>query len=236
MHPMTRPTKTRLNLPNATLVNALITALALGSFGAAGAAGLTKGAVKKIATEVVKKQASTLAVASAATANTATTAANSSALNGLPAAAYLDRVAYLTVANATVPSGSVPTPVAGPLSLTVPAGVSLVEVSGIGNFNTASPAVKLWIADDATCSSTNSGFNAPSFAAVPSSGTTSATNQIVFAVTPGVHSYLLCALSGAGTGSVNDSLLARTVALGASGGTTLRQPSRAGGEAGHGTH
>jgi hypothetical protein len=67
------------------LVVVAVVALVLGSFGTATAAGLTKGSVKKIATKVVNKKASTLSVAHATTADTAT---NAISLNAKPASAY----------------------------------------------------------------------------------------------------------------------------------------------------
>src|SRR3954452_20942024 len=77
-------------------VPALLLAVALvlaASGGADAGAALTKGAVKKIAAKVVKKQAGSLSVSHAATANTATTAttaANANALGGKPPSAYAD--------------------------------------------------------------------------------------------------------------------------------------------------
>jgi hypothetical protein len=62
------------NLSKLVLVVAVAMAFALGSLGTATASGLSKGAVKKIAAKVVKKQAPTLSVAHATTADTASTA------------------------------------------------------------------------------------------------------------------------------------------------------------------
>ena len=67
----------------------LILSVALCSVGTATAAGLSKGAVKKIATKVVKKQAPKLTVA---------TANNANALAGLPATAFQTNVAVYTAA------------------------------------------------------------------------------------------------------------------------------------------
>jgi hypothetical protein len=58
------------------LVLTAVVALLFGSVGSATASGLTKGAVKKIAAKVVKKQAPTLSVAHAATADSATAASS----------------------------------------------------------------------------------------------------------------------------------------------------------------
>src|SRR4051812_47929321 len=71
---------------------AVVLAFVLGSVGTATAGpALSKKVVKKIAAQVVKKAAPTLSVAHAETATTATNATN---LNGLPADAYLGRVAF----------------------------------------------------------------------------------------------------------------------------------------------
>jgi hypothetical protein len=89
----------RVSLPLWLPVVALtILALALGSVGTAAAGGLTKHAVKKIATKVVKKKASGLSVAQAATA---TNASDANALAGLPPAAYQNNVAVFTTSLAT---------------------------------------------------------------------------------------------------------------------------------------
>ena len=87
------------------LVLTAVLALVLGSLGTATAAGLTKGAVKKIATKVVKKQAPQLSVAHAASAGTATT------LAGQPATAFQT--------NATVYTTDVTTGTTG-FAITVP--------------------------------------------------------------------------------------------------------------------
>jgi len=100
-----------LSLPILALV---VLALALGSVGTATASGLTKGAVKKIAAKVVKKQGPKLTVASA------TNASNANALAGQPAAAYLD--------NATVYSTTITSPVYS-IYITVPLGPGTYHLS-----------------------------------------------------------------------------------------------------------
>jgi hypothetical protein len=57
------------------IITGVVLAFAVGSLGTASAAGLTKGAVKKIAAKVVKKNAPSLSVAHATSADSATVAA-----------------------------------------------------------------------------------------------------------------------------------------------------------------
>src|SRR3954447_21231152 len=83
---------TRQGLRPVPVVLLLVLAFALGSVGTATAAGLSKGAVKKIAAKVVAKQAPNLSVKHATTADaalsatSATTAANADKVGGQTAA------------------------------------------------------------------------------------------------------------------------------------------------------
>ena len=95
-------------------VLAVVLALIVGSLGTATASGLTKGAVKKIAAKVVKKQGPKLTVASASNAN------NANALAGQPRAAYLD--------NATVYSTTITSPISE-TSITIPLGPGTYHLS-----------------------------------------------------------------------------------------------------------
>lgn len=112
----------RSTAPLVVLVAAL--ALALGSFGTATAAGLTKGSVKKIAAKVVQKAAPKLSVASAVNAGNATN------LGGRPASAYLSQATVYTSTTST-PSTvhSIPLPLA-PGSYTI--GYSVVMGGATG--------------------------------------------------------------------------------------------------------
>ena len=85
-----------------------VVALVLGSIGAAVAGpALTKGKVKKIASQVVKKQASTLSVANAANA------ANAHALDGQPASSFQNNVTvYSSVVTAPSTNNTFTIPVA----------------------------------------------------------------------------------------------------------------------------
>ena len=87
-----------------------VLALLLGSVGSATAAGLTKGAVKKIATNIVKKQAPKLSVAHATTATTASTATT---LAGQPATAFqTNATVYTTDVGAATTSFLITVPLA----------------------------------------------------------------------------------------------------------------------------
>ena len=108
------------------LVLLLVAVFALGSVSTATAAGLTKGAVKKIAAKVVKKQAPSLSVAHASTATTATTATSATS------AANADKVGGQTAAQLgvrpivfTLPKGQVNPSVKSWTVSGVPAGTYL---------------------------------------------------------------------------------------------------------------
>jgi hypothetical protein len=93
--------KTRITLVPLIVVVA-VTALVVGTFGTAQAAGPTKAAVKKIAAKVVDKKAPSLSVAHAVSADTATNATN---LGGLPPSAY-QNTAYKYTLPVQAASGS----------------------------------------------------------------------------------------------------------------------------------
>jgi hypothetical protein len=131
------------------LVLLLVLAFALGSVSTATATGLTKGAVKKIAAKVVKKQAPSLSVAHAKTATTATSATSAtSATTATTAATANDalKVGGLTAAQLgvrpivfTVPVG--PHVVGKVFNLPgVPAGSYLVSLHAVINTTTGSSA------------------------------------------------------------------------------------------------
>ena len=211
-----------------------VIALVLGSIGTAVAApALTKGKVKKIATKVVKKEAPTLAVASAATAGTATSAGNATNLNGQPSTTYLDRVAT-TSASAAAPvavAALSEVQVLGPLSLTVPAGVNFAHVTGTVTLAGGGPSdFYVYAAQDVACGAAGPGITNRVFSEY--NAQSSATFDFVFPVTAGVHTYRLCVLNNTPTGAYNRSLTVETVATGATGGSTITKPSDGGAPAG----
>lgn len=203
-----------------------VIALVLGSIGTSVAApALTKGKVKKIATKVIKKQAPKLTVASAG---------NATNLNGKPSTTYLDRVAFTSVDSNG--ADSVPLPVGphvqvlGPLSLTVPNGVSFAHVTGNVSVagNTAS-SYFVYAQQDDVCGLTGVGYTNRVFDEFTAQNAT--TFDFVFPVTPGVHTYRLCALSGAAAAAYNRTLTVETIATGATGGSAITKPSSGGGAA-----
>ena len=112
----------------APIVLLLALAFALGSVSSATAAALTKGAVKKIAAKVIKKQAPSLSVAHATTADTAlkaTTANNALTVGGLAAGQLGVRPIVFTIPKTPHASGTV-------FNLNgVPAGTYLLSMHGI---------------------------------------------------------------------------------------------------------
>ena len=107
---------------------------------------LTKKVVKKIAAKVVKKAAPTLSVAHADSAT------NASNLNGLPADAYLDRIAFAGGGTSVAVTAGVDTQFAT-LNLTVPATAPFVRITGSLTFETpgAPSLATIWASVDKTC-------------------------------------------------------------------------------------
>src|SRR4051794_35357811 len=124
------------------LVLVAVVALVLGSIGTAVAGpALTKGKVKKIATQVVSKKAPTLSVA---------TAANANALAGKAASSYLNAATLYTSSTATAATTHViPIPL-GPGNYTI--GYSVLMIGGSGysycNVRRTRSAAILIVADD----------------------------------------------------------------------------------------
>ena len=194
--------KRATSLPVLVLVTIL--ALVLGSFGTATAAGLTRHKVKKIATKVIKKQASALSVA------------NASTLGGAAASAFQDRIAFTSgPSSAPLPlPGATPTQVLGPLSLTVQPGVDFVR-AGASATLAAPGSYAMWLVQDQPCTPTGTAFDNRQFGS--STGQDSIALQFVFPVTAGVHTYRLCAIVTTATNASSRTLLAETVAGGATG-------------------
>jgi hypothetical protein len=145
------------------LVVVAVVALVLGSIGTAVASpALNKGAVKKIATKVVKKQAPSLSVASAANATNATN------LAGKGAASYLNQATVYTSATAVgATTHTIVLPLA-PGNYTIGYSVLLAGGSGysfcnVSRIRPATPA--LAIADD-TSQTTASAPSSSGFGAV----------------------------------------------------------------------
>ncbi|MBS1679148.1 MAG: hypothetical protein JST08_17365 [Actinobacteria bacterium] len=147
--------------------------------------------------------------ANATHATSAGTATEATKLNGLESATYLGRVAQ---ALEFTPTASIPNSVAtnltpgGQLSITVPNGVQKVMAETAVSFAEPSAAVStvLWIAESPeTCAaSTGLGFENRAFGSLSStSPRDQVTQNVVFPVSPGVHSYLICVYGAGGTSS-----------------------------------
>jgi hypothetical protein len=116
----------RFSLP--VFLLALALTFALGSVGSATASGLTKGAVKKIATKVVAKKAPTLSVAHASTADNAN---NANTVGGATATQLGVRPVVYTKSSGSVVSG-------GTISLPNLPGGSYVFLENVFDFGGAS--------------------------------------------------------------------------------------------------
>ena len=166
-------------------------------------------------------------VPSATNASSATNATNATKLNGLGPETYLDRVAQQASdeASASV-SALTATDVTsgGPASLTVPSGVNFVEVEGQASLAGVSGADywTLWVQQDSTCSTGSSpGYKNRVFGRLQEAGDQETmSQQFVFSVTPGVHTYRLCVDSDLAATAFSRVLIAHTIAGGSTGGTT----------------
>jgi hypothetical protein len=114
---------------------ALAVGLALGAVGPATASGLTRGAVKRLATKVVTAKAPSLSVAYADTAGSATTAKDAQTLGGVTAAQLGVRPIVFTKSSGSINSGNginpwtvTFTPVAGVTSKAMRSGTGPVAV------------------------------------------------------------------------------------------------------------
>jgi len=193
--------RTAVPLPVVALL--LVAALLAGAVGPAVAGGLTKGKVKKIAAKVVAKAAPGLSVASAA---------NATNLGGLPATTYLDRFAQATSTTSTVVLAGVNTQILGPVSITVPAGVGFVRVSGVSGFATGSSNVAMWSQVDSVCTGSGADFLNRQFGNTTNSQDSISVDRVV-PVTAGVHTFRLCIANANNVNADNRVLLVETVAL-----------------------
>jgi len=206
----------KLRLSSSLLV-ALITVLAfaLGSVSTAVAGpALTKKLVKKIAAKEVKKAAPKLSVAHA------DTAANASNLNGLPADAYLGRVAFAGGASSVAVTAGVKAEVAT-VNITVPATARLVRITGSLSFDAAAPNdAALWASVDTLCPELSGvGYDQRvqlAMAPTRSRGTT----DYVTLLSPGVHQIRLCGAPQANGTAIGPQLVVQTIPRNGSGGTS----------------
>jgi hypothetical protein len=207
--------------PKTVAVVALV-ALVLGVFGATSssyAAGLTKGAVKKIAAKVVDKKAPGLSVGKAKTADTATNATNatnaanagnSAQLGGAAPATYLDRIVHDNVTANTAVNGGGAVQIMNAAVITVPDGVGFIHATGVASFSTGNTNVQVWPSFDSICVAAGDNYEHRNLGNTTQQ--TSVAVDLVVPVTAGNHSVRLCALSGADTSVGTRSLTVQTVA------------------------
>jgi hypothetical protein len=216
------------------IVIVAVLALLLGAFGSSGAsqaAALTSKSVKKIAAKVVKKQAPSLSVAhagtadkattattaaTATTATNATTAGNATQLGGAPAATYLDRAIHSNSTAVFVLQAGLVTQVQAPVSITVPAGVSYLHITGTATFSGTATDVAFWPALDANCAGSGAGYDHRGRANT-SSGLETVAVDFLAPVTAGDHTVRMCGAGTLATTIENRSFTAVTVAGGATG-------------------
>lgn len=204
-------------------VLAVLLALVLGSFGLAGTAygaDLTAKQVKKIAAKVVKKQAPKLSVKhaktadsakTAGTAGTAANAGNASNLGGLPATTYLDRVIWSSSTTNTDLDATITTQVLNPNTITVPAGVGHVRIDATVGLPAGSGTnMTMWISRT-TCVSSGNDYDNRQYGNNDNQSSISFTR--VLPVTPGDHTFRMCALSGSDSSVMNRSMTIQAVAL-----------------------
>jgi hypothetical protein len=100
--------------------------------------------------------------------------------------------------------------------------VNFVDVSFTAGFTGNDTAMSAWFQMDGSCSTASSpGFDNRVVGDTTPSQTT-LSHDMVVPVTPGVHTFRLCAFSTVGTTSQSNTLRVLTVARGSAGGTSLR--------------
>lgn len=151
-------------------------------------------------------------------------AKNSQKLGGQPPSAYLDRVAFKSVAGITaVPAAA--TQLVGGTNITVPGAIKFVRVTGNSTFFGGAANYILWFEVDDNCNLNGVGFDNRAFGNTTQQE--NSTVDFVVPVTPGVHTFRLCGLGAAGVSTISKTLVVETIAKGATGGNTLaKAPSK----------
>jgi hypothetical protein len=207
------------------LVLVAVLALVLGAFGSTGvshAASLSAKQVKKIAAKVVKKQAPKLSVAHAATATNATNATNAAnagnaaQLAGASASAYLDRAVHSNSTTDFVLPAALVAQVQAPISITVPAGVSYLHITGTATFSGGSTDVSFWPSLDATCAGAGAGYDHRGRGNT-SGGVVTLAVDMLAPVTAGEHTVRMCGGATLASTIENRAFTVQTVAGGATG-------------------
>ena len=215
-----------VSLPLVVLI--AVAALVVGSFGAANATALTAKSVRKIAAKVVAHKASSLSVAhadtadqadSATKADSATTADDATKLAGQPSSLYLNRIGY--VSSNSVGVGADTGNTLATVTITVPAGVSIIHVIGTASMPANTGELNsIWTRLDNTDCSPLSGTDYGRRSSAK--GYTTLTTQFATPTTAGAHTVVLCGTNEAtGIFASGVSLSVESVPRGSSGGGSL---------------
>jgi hypothetical protein len=180
--------------------------------------------VSRASADTPQAAAGDVALNHAAKAKIVALAKNSKKLAGKPPSAYFDRVAFRSVAGTKlVPAAA--TEIVGATNITVPGAIRFVRVTGTSSFFGGAASYVLWFAVDDVCTLGGVGFDNRQFGNTTQQEST--TTDFVLPVSPGVHTFRLCALGGPGVNTISKTLVIETVAKGATGGNTLsRSTSR----------
>ncbi len=178
----------------------------------------------KASAEAAPATAGDVALNHAAKAKIVALAKNSKKLAGKPPSAYFDRVAFRSVTGSKlVPAAA--TEIVGATNITVPGAIKFVRVTGTSTFFNGAASYALWFAVDDVCTFGGVGFDNRQFGNTTQQE--SSTTDFVLPVSPGVHTFRLCAVGAPAVNTVSKSLVIETVAKGATGGNTLaKSPSR----------
>ena len=222
----------RLHRPPSPALVVATLALVLAIGGGAYAVTISGKQVKRIATKIANGQIA--ARAPRLSVKHARKADDASKLGGRLPAAYLDRVAHSASGRATVglpPGATVDITAGAPPSLVVPPDVGFVQVEGFASDFGVAAASKwtLWIQADGPCQNSGPAFDDRVYGYVdgPSDQET-LSQQFVFAVAPGPHTYRLCAASDQASSVTSRTLIARTIAGGAGGSASAAAAKPAG--------
>ena len=226
--------KRTLSLPLVALI--AVAALVLGTFGTAHAAALTAKQVRKIAVKVITKKAPGLSVAHAAKADSATKAdtatnasnasnaahaADSDKLGGQLPQLYLDRIGFVTADHVGV--GADTANLLGKVTITVPAGASIIHIIGTASLPAASTETSgLWTKIDEPNDDCNPMSGSDYTRRSQATGYATLTTQFATPVTAGTHTVILCATTtNTGIFADNATLSVETLPRGSSGGGSL---------------
>jgi len=172
----------------------------------------------KASAEAAPAAAGDVALNHAAKAKIVALAKNSKKLAGKPPSAYFDRVAFRSATDTLAVPAVVTTIVPG-TNITVPGAIKFVRLTGNGTFFGGASNYIFWFAVDEVCQASGAGFDNRQFGNTTQQE--NSTIDFVVPVSPGVHTFRLCARGAAGVNVLTRTLTLETVAKGATGGNTL---------------